>query len=174
MHEMREPRTVTIRLTDEQRNAARSRLSQAQRAEKEARRRRLIKTSKSAFKSQKDRDRAARKAAKVTRQLIDRAQPAPKPVQSFKSTWHAYRLGMISAEFCRTREWAKLRQSILIKYGARCQCCGASRETGAVMHVDHIKPRSKYPALELVADNLQVLCELCNIGKSNIDETDWR
>jgi 5-methylcytosine-specific restriction endonuclease McrA len=42
------------------------------------------------------------------------------------------------------------------------------------MHVDHIKPRSKYPALELAEDNLQVLCELCNIGKSNTNETDWR
>lgn len=42
------------------------------------------------------------------------------------------------------------------------------------MHVDHIKPRSKYPALELVLSNLQVLCEDCNLGKLAHDETDWR
>lgn len=40
--------------------------------------------------------------------------------------------------------------------------------------MDHIKPRSKYPHLELVFNNLQILCKNCNQGKSNIDETDWR
>ena len=48
--------------------------------------------------------------------------------------------------------------------------CGSTER----IHVDHIKPRSKYPELELDINNLQVLCEDCNIGKSNIDETDWR
>jgi hypothetical protein len=42
------------------------------------------------------------------------------------------------------------------------------------MHVDHIKPRSKYPDLELSRQNLQVLCEDCNLGKSNKYEDDWR
>lgn len=42
------------------------------------------------------------------------------------------------------------------------------------IQVDHIKPRSKYPALELVESNLQVLCKQCNHGKSNIDQTDFR
>jgi len=42
------------------------------------------------------------------------------------------------------------------------------------MHIDHIKPRSKYPELTFVFENLQVLCEDCNVGKSNLDETDWR
>ena len=40
--------------------------------------------------------------------------------------------------------------------------------------VDHIKPRSRYPALELTLTNLQVLCNDCNMGKSNDDETDFR
>lgn len=42
------------------------------------------------------------------------------------------------------------------------------------MHVDHIKPRSKYPHLAYDVNNLQVLCQDCNFGKSNHDETDWR
>ncbi len=42
------------------------------------------------------------------------------------------------------------------------------------MHVDHIKPRRKYPELALSRSNLQVLCNLCNHGKGNWDETDWR
>jgi 5-methylcytosine-specific restriction endonuclease McrA len=48
------------------------------------------------------------------------------------------------------------------------------RQTNGVMHVDHIKPRSKYPHLALRESNLQVLCEACNLGKGNWDETDWR
>jgi 5-methylcytosine-specific restriction endonuclease McrA len=42
------------------------------------------------------------------------------------------------------------------------------------MHVDHIKPRSRFPHLELSLDNLQVLCAACNVGKGNRDEIDWR
>ena len=42
------------------------------------------------------------------------------------------------------------------------------------MNVDHIKPRKKYPELALDKSNLQVLCEECNHGKGNWDETDWR
>ena len=47
-------------------------------------------------------------------------------------------------------------------------------KTKGVMHVDHIKPRSKFPDLELEFDNLQILCKACNLGKSNKDQTDFR
>lgn len=70
--------------------------------------------------------------------------------------------------------WKRLRYQALKMHGAICQCCGASRADGVQIHVDHIKPRSKYPHLELELSNLQILCEPCNIGKSAIDETDWR
>jgi 5-methylcytosine-specific restriction endonuclease McrA len=43
-----------------------------------------------------------------------------------------------------------------------------------VIHVDHIIPRSKAPALALVVDNLQPLCEDCNMGKGNRDSIRWR
>ena len=42
------------------------------------------------------------------------------------------------------------------------------------MHVDHIKPRLRYPELALDMNNLQVLCAICNHGKGGFDETDWR
>jgi 5-methylcytosine-specific restriction endonuclease McrA len=62
----------------------------------------------------------------------------------------------------------------LKKYGPRCQCCGATPATGAVMNVDHIKPRKKWPSLALDVNNLQILCHECNHGKGNWDDTDWR
>lgn len=77
--------------------------------------------------------------------------------------------------FYKSEQWFQLRYQVLRKYEAKCMCCGRSpRDHGIVIHVDHIKPRSKYPKLELAFDNMQLLCAACNYGKSNIDNTDWR
>lgn len=76
--------------------------------------------------------------------------------------------------FYESREWLTLRYEALRIHGRQCQLCGAGPKTGKVLHVDHIKPRSKYPELQLDIGNLQVLCKDCNMGKSNVDETDWR
>lgn len=79
-----------------------------------------------------------------------------------------------SDAFLSTYEWRRLRMQALKKYGARCQCCGATPAAGAVMNVDHIKPRRIFPDLALDIENLQVLCHECNHGKGNWDMTDWR
>lgn len=79
-----------------------------------------------------------------------------------------------SDEFLSAYEWRKLRMQALKLHGRRCMCCGASPETGAVMNVDHIKPRKLFPSLALDINNLQVLCHECNHGKGNWDQTDWR
>lgn len=79
-----------------------------------------------------------------------------------------------SDDFLRSYEWRSVRMEVLKKYGARCQCCGASAATGAVINVDHIKPRKLFPDLALDIENLQVLCDACNHGKGNWDMTDWR
>ncbi len=64
-----------------------------------------------------------------------------------------------------------LRYQVLKAASGKCVLCGASAET-AVLHVDHIVPRSKGGTNDL--DNLQCLCEQCNLGKSNKDTTDFR
>ena len=64
---------------------------------------------------------------------------------------------------------------VLEKSNGKCSCCGRSQKHhGVVIHVDHIKPRSTHPELELVESNLQVLCEDCNMGKMADYKTDWR
>lgn len=77
-----------------------------------------------------------------------------------------YEPGM-KGDFYLTREWRSLRWDVLQAHGFQCKACGRTKDDGIVIHVDHIKPRSKFPALELVFSNLQVLCDDCNIGKSN-------
>jgi hypothetical protein len=77
--------------------------------------------------------------------------------------------------FLRGFEWRRLRLVVRKQQGRRCVCCGASPDDGVtVLHVDHIKPRKRFPELALEITNLQVLCESCNHGKGNWDETDWR
>jgi hypothetical protein len=84
------------------------------------------------------------------------------------------RVDVRSNDFLQSYEWRVLRMKALKLYGPRCQCCGASPADGAVMNVDHIKPRRLFPELALALDNLQILCAPCNHGKSNWDQTDWR
>ena len=92
-------------------------------------------------------------------QLFERLKPDKKEKKktNFYSTW----------------QWRKLRYKVIKHYGGTCMICGASGK-GVVISVDHIKPRSLYPELELDFDNMQVACMPCNMGKSNIDFTDWR
>ena len=79
-------------------------------------------------------------------------------------------------KFYSTPEWKRVRYQALVKYGNRCMCCGISREDGAVIQVDHVKPRHKYPELALDINNLQILCASCNRGKYGDDseQDDWR
>lgn len=66
----------------------------------------------------------------------------------------------------REPNW-RLRALVLLRDGATCRMCGARPEHGVRLHVDHIKPWIK--GGETVIENLQVLCERCNIGKSDVD-----
>jgi hypothetical protein len=65
----------------------------------------------------------------------------------------------------RTISW-RLRAKVLMRDGATCQMCGASPQSGARLHVDHIHPWSKGGPTSL--DNLRILCVQCNIGKGDL------
>lgn len=77
-------------------------------------------------------------------------------------------------EFFRSQAWKSLRYNAFSRYGNSCQCCGAKAGNGVVLHVDHIKPRSLHPELEYDINNLQILCEDCNVGKLHVKVDDWR
>lgn len=72
--------------------------------------------------------------------------------------------------FYTSWEWKKARYETLKKYGPVCMLCGSDYR----IVVDHIKPVKKFPELALDPDNLQVLCNDCNMGKSNTDYSDFR
>ncbi len=61
----------------------------------------------------------------------------------------------------------RLRWQVLTRDSFRCRGCGASPATGGPpLHVDHIVAWSLGGGT--VIDNLQTLCESCNLGKSNL------
>ena len=68
---------------------------------------------------------------------------------------------MEEKNFYSSPEWLTLKKQALEKYGAICMQCGPTQN----IYVDHIKPRKKFPNLELVFDNLQILCETHNLKK---------
>ena len=76
--------------------------------------------------------------------------------------------------FYTSREWFEARYRALKASGGCCALCGERPTSGNPLHVDHIKPRSKRPELQLTLSNLQVLCRACNMGKGAKDDTDWR
>lgn len=62
----------------------------------------------------------------------------------------------------------RLRWHVLQRDRFTCCACGASPalRLGVELHVDHMVPWSK--GGETVLDNLQTLCSICNLGKSNL------
>lgn len=75
-----------------------------------------------------------------------------------------------SEGFYNTPEWKNIRIKVFEKYGYKCLKCNSED----FIHIDHIKPRSLYPELELDINNLQPLCKKCNLEKSNRNEIDYR
>lgn len=65
-----------------------------------------------------------------------------------------------------------LRWQVFQRDSWRCVSCGRSSHDGAILHVDHIIPRSLGGTNDL--SNFQTLCSTCNLGKSNRDSTDLR
>lgn len=74
-------------------------------------------------------------------------------------------------EFMLSSEWRALRRQVFATYGYECMKCKAHE---CLLHIDHIKPRSKYPELQNDFNNLQVLCAICNIKKSDKEIVDYR
>jgi 5-methylcytosine-specific restriction endonuclease McrA len=72
----------------------------------------------------------------------------------------------------RIKVMPAIRWQVFQRDNWKCVSCGRSAANDVILHVDHIVPRSKGGKDEL--DNYQTLCHICNIGKSNKDDTNIR
>jgi len=100
----------------------------------------------------------------------DRAKATARVIEEYEKS----RREIQYKQFYQSPRWLTLRWQALQKFGFRCMACRRGREDSVILHVDHIKPRSKHPELELDINNLQVLCADCNLGKSNRSDEDLR
>ena len=68
----------------------------------------------------------------------------------------------------RTINW-RLRFIVMRRDNFKCKNCGRSPATdqNIILHVDHIKAWAN--GGETVSENLQTLCSVCNIGKSDLE-----
>lgn len=88
---------------------------------------------------------------------------APGQVRLSKVNWESEERVMVTGT---------QRFRVLNRDDFRCLACGRTGADGAVLHLDHILPRSKGGTDD--DDNLQTLCSHCNIGKSNKSSRDLR
>jgi len=73
-----------------------------------------------------------------------------------------------SVKFRQSRDVRKgLRYKILERDNSTCKMCGASprKDPEVTLHIDHIIPSSK--GGDSSPENLQTLCQACNLGKFN-------
>lgn len=132
------------------------------------------------IKTREKKSEAARKASDAAIEYAKEASLHADMLESIVKNYKVSRETLnlvyseINKDFHRSPEWQQLRYDALEIHGRKCVGCGLTPNDGIKIHIDHIKPRSKHPELALDIENLQILCESCNMGKGNRYETDFR
>lgn len=107
-----------------------------------------------------------RKALEI---FVDSANQAT-PQENLAKSLDTFAISPLPLPRQRTQRDPSWRLRFLVNRRDRftCRACGRSpaNEIGVVLHVDHIIPWSK--GGETVLDNLQTLCQKCNLGKSDL------
>ncbi len=87
--------------------------------------------------------------------------------ESGETKMHYADLGITKHKTSRCPNY-RLRYKVLLRDKFTCTACGASpaKDTNVILHIDHVVPWEK--GGETVFDNLQTLCSICNLGKSNM------
>ena len=108
----------------------------------------------SAFRSYLDREQPVTTHCVETDRSVSAAAPAPAAAAPSHSTSRGVN--------------DRLRFLVMRRDDFKCCACGNSPalQPGLVLHVDHVRPWSK--GGETVIDNLQTLCEACNLGKGDL------
>lgn len=123
----------------------------------------------------KDKKKKRRNKGRKTEKRYTSLRPAVKRKTPRVTPWVSRDEWLKETDrFYASRAWKEVRYFVLQRDGATCACCGARASDGVCMWVDHIKPRSVYPELQLDPENMRVLCDDCNQGKSNYYDDDWR
>lgn len=63
----------------------------------------------------------------------------------------------------RSAAYKHWRKAVLTRDNHTCVSCGATKESGVILHVDHIKPFALFPELRFVVENGRTLCKPCHL-----------
>lgn len=118
--------------------------------------------------------RQAKRLLKQENLLVADSNQEMRKIESYQYDPNWTDSFIASNDFLKTFQWARVRMKALSTLGNTCMCCGASPRDGVKICVDHIKPRKFFPKLALDLNNLQILCDTCNLGKGNGFDVDWK
>jgi hypothetical protein len=116
-----------------------------------------------------------RKALESFVDYMNRAEPVIEPVQPQPEEERKPESGMIKARRKKTPPRTsrapsdRLRFLVMRRDNFSCRSCGRSPavEQGVILHIDHLKAWAE--GGETVLENLQTLCERCNLGKGKLN-----
>lgn len=86
-------------------------------------------------------------------------------LKEYYDSWKLRKEYEESSKYERSLMTKSLRYDVLSRDNYKCCVCGVTAKEGAKLHVDHIVPIAK--GGKTVIENLQTLCENCNLGKSD-------
>lgn len=100
-------------------------------------------------------------------ELNEVEKPISRPAIASTLATHAKRLAEQKINVMPALRW-----QVFSRDGWKCVSCGRTSHDNIILHMDHILPRSKGGKDSL--ENLQTLCDRCNLGKGNRDQFDLR
>lgn len=87
--------------------------------------------------------------------------------QEYLSALQQRTMGGISGALPNRYTHAQIRNALALETSKKCAYCESSIDQVSYPHVEHIRPKSKFPELVVEWGNLTVGCEQCNTHKGD-------
>lgn len=94
----------------------------------------------------------------------------PSVLRDNEAVWtRAYVSATSAKERSGLEKWRHpdIKRSLRAETKSKCAYCEASMEDVSFSHVEHLRPKSKFPALAHTWDNLTTACGVCNVAKAD-------
>jgi uncharacterized protein (TIGR02646 family) len=84
--------------------------------------------------------------------LVDLGKPDVKPSDAPKGSRYGHK---------------EIKDALELMFGKKCAYCEGAYSATSYVHVEHFRPKAKYPCLAYRWTNLLPLCTVCNINKGD-------
>src|SRR5690554_3471582 len=102
-------------------------------------------------------------------------QPKPRVLVANEEVWTSDYVGAPESERTRYERWrhAEIKAGLQVETGGRCAYCESNIEDVSYPHVEHIRPKSRFPELAHHWSNLTSACAQCNTAKGDYFDEEW-